>query len=367
MTIFWICVLSVAVAALQSLAFRFFNLRGVRYERRFDRMTAQEGDRVALIEVIRNKKLMPVPWIRVESRISSDLRFTGSRGEEREIDAERYHRSLFYLSPYTQITRRHEIVCEKRGFYQAGSVALTAGDLLGVAQRTRQLSIPCALTVYPRLLSDDELDAPAARWQGELPVRRWILPDPFLMAGIRDYRAGDPMRDVHWKASARTLQLQVKQFDPTVDPKVLVILNVQNSEEQWGELMDYEQEGIEHGIRVAATLCVRALSARLEAGFASNACLAGEKGTGKTIYLPARSDRGQGDALLGAMSRLLIHREATFPTFLMELSFVANSDVVVLSTYDSPAVSSALDGLRSRGNNVTMIPLKRGTRNAKAS
>ena len=93
-------------------------------------------------------------------------------------------------------------------------------------------------------------------------------------------------------------RLQVKQFDTTSDPRALIILNVQTTEEQWGELMDYEQPVIEQGIRIAATLAMRALSCGVEAGFASNACYQGEKGQGKCIYIPARHSADQAETLL---------------------------------------------------------------------
>ena len=128
MTIFWIIALAALVALIQATLFSTFNLKALSYERRFSRPAVQEGEAVELVEVIRNRKVLPVPWLRVESRISPSLRFGGAAGE-REIDFEQYHRSVFYLSPLCQITRRHEVTCLKRGYYPVGSVALTAGDL----------------------------------------------------------------------------------------------------------------------------------------------------------------------------------------------------------------------------------------------
>ncbi len=363
MNIVWILV-SVGIAILaQGLLVGLFGLKKVGYERRFSRRSAYEGEQVELVEIIRNRKILPVPWIRVESRISPFLRFGhGGQSEEREISADQYHKSVFYLGPFSQITRRHEVTCLKRGHYEAGSVALTAGDLMAVWMKTRQMSLDCALDVYPRLLSEDELDTPSTRWQGELAVKRWIMPDPFLVSGIRDYRAGDPLRDVHWRASARTGTLQVKTRDYTADPRMLVVLNVQASEEQWGDLMDYEQEGIEQGVRIAATLCQRALDAGVEAGFATNACMTGEKGTGKTILIPSRRSNDQMEVLLTAMARMEIHREITFPTLLEALCDLQGEDMLILSVYDSEQIQSRLDMLRAAGNSVTMMMLERGRR-----
>lgn len=368
MSVLWILVVAGALAVLQSLLFSLTNLRRIHYTRRFSRATAYEGETVELIEVIRNAKPFPVPWLRVESRISPFLRFgRGGADEEREIAAQQYHRSAFFLGPMCQVTRRHEVTCLKRGHYDVGSVALTAGDLVGLSVKSRQLTLPCELDVYPRILSEQELSTPSTRWQGELPVRRWIMPDPFLTAGIRDYRPGDPLRDVHWRATARMGTLQVKVRDYTADPRVMVVLNVQTSEKQWGDLMDYEQEGVEQGIRIAATLCMRALGAGVEAGFASNACLIGEKGEGKTVFVPARRSQAQANILLGTMARLLIHRETSFNTFLDELCLEKGIDVVILSAYDSEELRARMARLTRNGNSATLLRLERGKRDAQTA
>ncbi|MBO4298017.1 MAG: DUF58 domain-containing protein [Clostridia bacterium] len=363
MSIVWILVSVGIVILAQGVLAALFGLKNVGYDRRFSRRSAYEGEQVELVEVIRNRKILPVPWVRVESRISPFLRCGhGGQSEEREISADQYHKSVFYLGPFSQITRRHDVACLKRGHYEVGSVALTAGDLLAVWMTNRQMNIACALDVYPRLLSEDELDTPSTRWQGELAVKRWIMPDPFLVSGIRDYRAGDPLRDVHWRASARTGTLQVKTRDYTADPRMLVVLNVQASEEQWGDLMDYEQEGIEQGVRIAATLCKRALDAGVEAGFATNGCMTGEKGTGKTILIPARRSNDQMELLLTAMARMEIHREITFPTLLETLCSLQGEDILILSVYDSEQIQARVDMLRAAGNSVTMMRLERGHR-----
>lgn len=367
MNMVWIIAVALTLAGLQGLVFSQTNLRNLTYRRYFSRPAVYEGEKVELIEIIRNVKPFPVPWLRAESRISPYLRFgRESISEEREISGDRYHRSAFFMGPFCQITRRHEATCLKRGHYDVGSVALTSGDLLGLSRKSKQVRLDCALDVYPALLSEDELDTPSTRWQGELAVRRWIMPDPFLTSGVRDYREGDPRRDIHWRASARTGQLQVKVRDYTADPRMLVVLNVQASEEQWGELMDYEQEDIEQGVRIAATLCMRALSVGVEAGFACNACLCGEKGTGRTIYVPAGSAAAQAELLLTTMARMEIHREMTFHTFMDTLTEISGFDILILSMYQSEQLDYRMEELRRVGNSVTLMRLERGKRHAKA-
>lgn len=354
----WVLLIAFALAGLQSLVLGFFNLRSLTYRRYLSKNSAYEGDPIELVEIIRNKKALPVPWLRAESRISPYLRFGKQHSVEREISGDQYHKSVFFLAPYRQVTRRHAITCLHRGFFDVGSVALTAGDMFGLSNRTRQQRHDCKLEVYPRILSDEELGFPSTRWQGELAVRRYIQPDPFLVAGIRSYMHGDPLRDIHWRATARTGVMQVKVRDYTADPRVMILLNVQTSENQWGELMEYEQETIEQGIRIAASLCLRALRLGSEAGFASNACYYGEKGTGNTIFVPARRSGDQAEALLSAMARMMVHYEASFQTFLDAFE-ITGADILILSTYDSEGIRRRMREMQLMGNSVVLQLLEK--------
>jgi len=355
-SVLWIIFIAVLLAGLQASLFGFFGQKKLEYHRSFSKDAVHEGDSVRLVEVVRNRKILPIPWLRIESRISMHLQFKrGAVEEDREINAEQYHKSVFFLAPFSQITRRHEITCMKRGVYSVGSLSVTTGDLFGFSSKSTEKMLDCNLTVYPRLLAESELPPPAMRWQGELIVRRFIAPDPFLMNGIREYRPGDPLRSVHWGATARTGDLQVKQFDTTSDPRALVVLNVQTTEEQWGVLMEYEQPVIEHGLRMAATMVQRALNSGVEAGFAANACYQGERGNGECIYIPCRSAADHAEVLFQAMARLQIYRELTFPQFLDDLSHLSGADIAILSCYTSPTIEAAMNRLRASGNTVTMI------------
>jgi len=54
-----------------------------------------------------------------------------------------------------------------------------------------------------------------------------VIEDPLRLATVRDYRAGDSIRHVHWKATARRGSLQTKVFDPGATQTLIVALNTQ--------------------------------------------------------------------------------------------------------------------------------------------
>ena len=359
MSALWLVLLAAVLIGGQALLFGFNNLRRLTYDRHFSKEKAFEGDKIELIEVLKNKKALPVPWLRAESRIPAELKFE-QQLEELKVSGGLYHRSSFFLSPMCAITRHHSVTLLRRGVYYAGSVALTAGDLFAIVRKESQLEIPCSVVVYPRLLTENELPDPANRWLGDAVVRRWIMPDPFLVNGIRDYMQGDPLKDIHWKASARTGQLRVKVRDYTSDPKVFVILNIQTNQNQWADVGEQNVADVEQGIRIAATLCLRALKMGMSAGFASNACLMGKERSGECVFVPSAGGSEQGDKLLDIMAHMLLHREKNFHTYLNELDFLTGEDILIISAYDSEELSAAIHRLRGQGNTVSTLHLDLG-------
>ncbi len=348
-----LAVLVVLMLVQSSLTYRFA-LKRLTYERRFDRSAATEGEEAELIEVIRNRKLLPVPYIRAESRLSPQLRFR--QDGETQITGERYHKSVFYLRPYCQITRQHTVTLSKRGCYRAGTVALTAGDLLGMSSPTAQLETGAAIEVYPRVLMPEEADLPSLRWQGDLLVKRWIVNDPVWVCGIRPYAPGDDIKDIHWKATARMGALQVKAHDQTADPKLMVVFNAQMSQNQWADLMEYEQQVVERMISLTAGLCLKALCGGVEAGFAANIPL--DKGDEPAILPPARGSTRETE-LLSAMAHLTVQKTRTFLSLLDRLAMFTGMDMLLFSVYDSELIQARIQTLRLMGNTVTLKLISR--------
>ena len=356
MKIVWTILVVALVAVIQVAYYHKRGLRGVTYKRSFSRARAVAGEKLEFIEELSNDKLIPVPWVRVESRISSRLRFT--RQKDHEINLDQFHRSVFFLGPYTRITRRHEIECLRRGWYDCGKVNLVAGDLLGLASCRSDVDTGCSLYVYPRIPDAVELPDSALKWQGDVTVRRWILPDPILVNGIREYRPGDPLKDVHWGATARTGQVQVKTRDYTVSPRVLLIFNTQISDGLLGGMQPEEVEFLERGIGVCAALASWCVSSGIEVGFASN----GEdaRDPAKEIYIPARNGAAQLDAVLEQLATLVIKMKTGVHAVLDHriADGTTGMDVVVVSNYWSETIEKRAAQLRLAGNSVTHIQLK---------
>jgi len=284
MSVLVILVVLAALYGLSGVILQKVGLKGLACSRAFSRPAVFEGEEGEMIEIVRNDRPVMIPWLRVESRISPYIRL--GRQDNLQVSGEMYYCSFFTLMPHQQIRRRHRVRFLHRGYYDLGSVSLTAGDNLGLLRsyRTQELSVP--VLVYPQLLDESQLPVPMSRTLGELVRQRQLLQDPFLVRGIRPYHPGDPVRDIHWPATARTGEVHVRVHDYSARTRLLVVLNMQSEELQWRDhLAEQDIAVAEYGISLAATLCVESLRAGLAAGFATNMPMEGSRES--TVMLPA--------------------------------------------------------------------------------
>ena len=333
-----------------------WGLKRLSCSRKFSCRAAFEGETGEVIEVVRNDRPCMIPWLRLESRISPHLRL--GKQENLQVSGEMYYCSFFTLMPYQQILRRHRVRFLRRGAYDLGNAALTTGDIFGFFRFARNQELSAPVLVYPRILEQEELPLPVSLMLGDLIRRHQMLQDPFLVKGIREYQPGDPVRDIHWPATAKTGQTQVRVHDVTARAKLLVVLNVQAQELQWSNyISEKEADVVEDGIRLAASLCLYALRAGLSAGFATNMPLG--SGNGGTVFLPAPGTARE-EELLDAFAQLNVRCTKKFPVLLEELADQQGLDILVLSRYTGQTMENALEKLRRNGNQVQLHLLEGG-------
>jgi uncharacterized protein (DUF58 family) len=363
MSLFGLLAVATLLAVLQTAAYRLFGLRSIRYRRYFTEPAVYEGQHVHMVEELSNAKLLPVPWLKVEARMSKYLQF--KRQENLAIADDTYHRSIFAMGPWRKITRTHSVLCIKRGCYSVDSVAVSCGDLLGFGERSMTLENPMELLVYPRILDFNALRVPSRRWQGDVVVHRFIEPDLFLINGIRPFMSGDMLKDVHWAATARTGALKVKMRDYTASPRLLLVVNMQLYEDQWGELNEEEAMKIEQSLSLAATYAEWALKNGVETGFMCNGRWAPMDD--RAVEAPMGAGRVHLQAMLETMARVKIIRRRSFAQYLDDEALprgITGADVLMISHYWSPRLEERAGRLRRMENSVTWIDPGEGARHA---
>lgn len=346
--------IGIIIMVIQDVLYSKFGLSKIKYKRSFNVLTAYEGQKVSMIEVISNEKLLPVPWLRVESKMDKNLAFDTK--DKVQINYDEYHDSVFNLKPFMKVTRKYNILCKKRGYYELNTVTLTCGNLFFNNETFKGRAVDSRLYVYPEIIDVKEIPVPSRNWQGDIIVKRWIYHDPFIVAGIREYQYGDTIKDVNWKASAKTNKLQVNKHDFTADPKLMIYINVDVHENQWG--IPDSEEPIEIGIKYAASIAYEALAKGMPVGLGTNGYRKHKQD--EPIVIEPNSSKSQITDILETLSQLVILRRVSFYTYLDEEieRYKENRDIIIISTYVDEKINEKIEELRKLGNSVMVLPIE---------
>ncbi len=94
---------------------------------------------------------------------------------------------------------------------------------LGLAWWARTIAVPGEVSIEPDLQSGRRRDAPAARHGS---ARRAVAGAGAELFELRDYRPGDPLRAVDWKASARLNRWIAREFVAEQNNEIVLVLDL---------------------------------------------------------------------------------------------------------------------------------------------
>lgn len=170
--------------------------------------------------------------------ISVTIRVTNDAGRDLK-DVEVEDRVPFPLAPEgglnsVPLSLRPEEVMEwtyrispaKRGYYVVGPILIRYTDMLGFYRKRIQRMEQDSFTVLPTIEKIGKLDLRARRvgaWSGQVPSRRVGVGTEFYE--LRLYNAGDELRRINWKASARAGHLVTNEFESEHVTDVLIIVD----------------------------------------------------------------------------------------------------------------------------------------------
>ena len=123
------------------------------------------------------------------------------------------------------VTLRQDIRANHRGSHGIGPLIVSRTDPFGLAYAEYALGQPRQLIVTPRVrpLARGELDI--ARSEGtEHELLRHSIPSADELIA-REYRPGDPLRRVHWRATARHDKLMVRQEEQRSNPEAWILFD----------------------------------------------------------------------------------------------------------------------------------------------
>lgn len=172
------------------------------------------GERLRVTLTVSGANWLPAPAVTLRDGLDSPIALVGRGQTER--------RPLGVRGEFT--VARH--VQARRGRYRLGPLLLGVEGPLGIWSLQRRVQSEEEIVVLPRLqtLSSWPLEQPEA--YGGAVARSSPYTDPTLIAGTRPLLPGDSLRRIHWKRTARTGTLYVREDEPSAGGRCLVVLDL---------------------------------------------------------------------------------------------------------------------------------------------
>jgi uncharacterized protein (DUF58 family) len=161
---------------------------------------------------------------------------------------------------------RHTFI--KRGLYTLSGYRLATKFPFALFRKSRDVDAPLDVLVYPARVAVPR-PPPRTTSRGEASANKVGRRGEFF--GLREHRASDDRRDVHWKSSARTGRLLVREYEDEHARRVIVAVDnalpasVREAitDAAMTPAAEAQVAAVERAISVAASLC----AAYLEVGW----------------------------------------------------------------------------------------------------
>lgn len=226
-----------------------YSLRGIYCQHLLSEKRTFPGEYVELKLQLVNRKLLPLPWIQVEDELPAGFMRGVSLAPGNRPGSGLLSKSTALLW-YTRVSWQQRLYCDKRGYYTLGPITATSGDIFGFYPRSVTEPWLEHIIVYPRIYPIAQLGIPSLYPLGDTTAERRIFEDPTRVIGVRDYSPHDSLRHIHWKATARHQNLQVKVFEPTTTLKIALFLAIDSFKHD--EV--YHEDDLELAISTAASV-----------------------------------------------------------------------------------------------------------------
>jgi len=225
--LFIVAVATVAYGSLTRLWSRY-GMRRVEYTRTLSVDRAVAGDDVTLDVTIWNRKPLPLPWVSANDLVGEGLAIR--ERAQMDLDEGGSGRQVLHngwaLTWYERVVRHFHLDDVRRGTYEFGPVQVQVRDILGRHADEQDQELPGALVVAPRTVPvrrDDRAASPI----GERRATSSLHTDPSLYGGVRPFQAGDSLRRVHWRATARLGTPVSRRYEPARGREVVLAVDVQ--------------------------------------------------------------------------------------------------------------------------------------------
>jgi len=299
------------------------------------------GEQIDASVTFTNESRVPIPWLHVQDRVPFQLK-----------DIQNYH-TVMSVGSHSVAQYEYTLRASKRGYYLVGPLSLDTGDLFGFASTNWAENGTTDVIIYPQIVALETLGLPSRSPFGTQRSQQRLFADPARISGVREYAAGDSLRTIHWKASAREDVLQVKKLDPAISRNVTILLDLNQSAYPISSAVGSSEWAIVIAASVASHLIT---TQRQQVGLITNGLDSQQEV--RSAPLAARTGRGHLMNLLSTLARVQMDDFSQsladwLPSQLSSMEW-GSTLVVVAPDLDERAMW-ALHNAYRRGSNVTAL------------
>lgn len=326
-------------------------LAKVTFERHLAQTHTFAGEEIRMVLSVTNSKPVPLGWMHIQDRLPLDITVVDARSNVRQEGTYQVLEQSTAISWYEKVSWAYSIKCDRRGYYRFGPATIDSGDIFGFYRKRMVTERSDRLIVYPKVVPLSELGIPSFHALGESRSRVPLHEDVSLPSTVREYRRGDPLNRVAWKASAKSQGLRVRTFDPSASVTVMLVVCVETTSRRWE---GYNPERLERTITAAASIAAYAFDRRHAVGLLSNGALI--ESTRSMRIDPSRSP-AQLPQIMEALATIRPVVLRPMARFLEEgaRSFPNGSTMVVVAAFMPPELVDSIRSLRRAGHPVTVV------------
>jgi uncharacterized protein (DUF58 family) len=215
-------------------------------------LSGHVGDKLRVTYTLRNTGRLIKPWLEIHNPTTLP---GGLPGRALSLRG-RQERSWLVRTPLV-----------RRGHFRIEPLQIRTGDPFGFFEASASVGQGITLVVYPRIDALPMWRLPPANIEGAHAQPERTLQTTPLATTVRPYAPGDSMNRIHWRTTARTGEIQVKEFDleQTADAWIFMDLDAAN------EGGSGDESTTEVAVRAAASIADKALEENRAVGLTVNA------------------------------------------------------------------------------------------------
>lgn len=150
------------------------------------------------------------------------------------------------LLPGAELTLHHQLLPQRRGVLRFANVLVAWPDPFGLCRSFRKIRCPQRVTILPKRYPISPLALPGKRqYQPRGVSLASAIGESEEFIALRDYRPGDPLKHVYWRATAKLNKPVIKEFQDEFFVRHALVLDTFS---QQGET-----EAFEEAVSVAAS------------------------------------------------------------------------------------------------------------------